>query len=296
VRPTLLLTRLIVGALFLASCGLARSQDAGVGIEPFLRLEKPKYVLGEAIRFWVGVKPRNSAPVPEELVKPCSLAITKPDGTIENQSVNPPPDRMRGAGWGGGWGFGKSQVMVGVYFLVLECGGEKTKPVELTVERNEIFDQIKAQFTFERSGEVSIGTPVPVILTVQNDSEYIIRFPERGVVGEGVGVSVDRAEPRSHSDLFYPWAKLSNSPFSVDTYSWDATATIPSIVLKPGEHFVQQFSVEDAYSFDRAGLYEITFSTVLPILAGEKNGPFVDLCPFRLPVVNTAQFTVMDSR
>src|ERR1700674_4232901 len=54
-------------------------------VTPILRLEKPKYLLGEAIRFWVGVEPKNSSPIPQEAWKPCSLEITKPDGSIETQ-------------------------------------------------------------------------------------------------------------------------------------------------------------------------------------------------------------------
>jgi hypothetical protein len=92
------LARLIV-VLFLALLGTfllpasrnrARSQEVAAGVEPILRLEKPKYVLGEAIRFWVGAEPRNSAVIPQTLRKPCSLAITRPDGTTETQPVGWP--------------------------------------------------------------------------------------------------------------------------------------------------------------------------------------------------------------
>jgi hypothetical protein len=36
------------------------SDNGAAGVEPVLRLEKPRYVEGEAIRFWVGVTPKNS--------------------------------------------------------------------------------------------------------------------------------------------------------------------------------------------------------------------------------------------
>jgi hypothetical protein len=235
--------------LLLISPNYALTQDKAAGIEPVIRLEKPQYVLGEAIRFWIGVKPKDSPVIAQEFRTPCSLAITKPDGTIEKQAVGWPVDGPMDRGWLGGWGFGKDEVTAGTYILVLDCAGEQTKPLDLAVERNNLLDQINAQFVFERSGTVNMGTRIPVTLTVQNNSEYTIRFPERGVVGEGVGVGVVRDDPKFHYDLFYPWEKLSSSPFSFDTYSWDVTATIPSVVLKPGEHFVQHFSVEDAYSF-----------------------------------------------
>ncbi len=274
----------------------ARSQEIGAGVEPILRLEKPKYVLGEAIRFWVGAEPRNSPVIPQTLRKSCSLAITRPDGTTETQPVGWPIDGMIDRGWSGGWGFPDEKVEAGSYLLVLECAGEKTKPLTLSVEKNDIIDQIKAEFHFERSGFVTMGTPVPVTLTVQNNSPQMIRFPQRGAMGEGVSLKVLRDNPGFRSDFFYPWEKLSNSPFSADTYTWKVATVIPSIVLKPGEHFEQQFLLAEAYSFDQPGKYEVTFATVLPVLVGNESGPFSELCPIRLPVVDKEKFTVSDAR
>jgi len=299
-----LLARLIV-VLFLIlfdtflltpSRNRARSQEIAASVQPILRLEKPKYVLGEAIRFWVGAEPRNSAVIPQTLRKPCSLTITRPDGTTETQSVGWPTDGMIDRGWSGGWGFADEKVEAGSYVLVLECANEKTKPLTLSVEKNDIFGQIKAEFHFERSGNVTMGTPVPVTLTVQNNSQHMIRFPQRGAMGEGVSLKVLRDNPGFRSDFFYPWEKLSNSPFSADTYTWKVATVIPSIVLKPGEHFEQQFLLAEAYSFDQPGEYEVTFATVLPVLVGDESGPFSELCPIRLPVVAKEQFTVSDAR
>src|SRR5882762_9393703 len=119
------------------------SENGAAGVEPVIRLEKPRYVEGEAIRFWVGVAPKNSSVIPEELRKPCSLSITKPDGARRVESVGWPVDGMLNHGWSGGWGFGEEKVEPGRYSLILECAGEKTPPVELIVERSEILDQIK---------------------------------------------------------------------------------------------------------------------------------------------------------
>jgi hypothetical protein len=299
-----LLTGLIV-AVFLVLFGnflltpsgnRARSQEVSVRVEPILRLEKPKYVLGEAIRFWVGVEPRNSAVIPQTLRKPCSLVITRPDGTTETQFVGWPSDGMIDRGWSGGWGFADERVEAGSYVLVLECAGEKTKPLTLSVEKNEILGQIKAEFHFERSGAITMGTPVPVTLTVQNNSAQMIQFPQRGAMGEGVSLKVLRDNPVFRFDFFYPWEKLSNSPFSANTYTWNVAAEIPSIVLRPGEHFEEQFLLADAYSFDRPGKYEVTFGTVLAVLVGDETGPFSELCPIRLPVVAKEQFAVSDAR
>jgi len=259
-------------------------------VTPILRLEKPKYLLGEAIRFWVGVEPKNSSPIPQEAWKPCSLEITKPDGSIETQSIGWPKDGMHDHGWSGGWGFGDSQT--GSYVLALECGGEKTEPVELVVEKISLSDQIKAEFHFERSGMIGMATPVSIALTVQNNSAHTIQFPQRGAMIEGISIRVIRAESAFQSDFFFPWQKLATSNTLPDTYTWDVASDIPSVVLRPGEHFEQRFALEDAYSFDQPGNYEVTFSTVLSVLVGDAGGPFAEICPIRLPVVATEKFTV----
>jgi hypothetical protein len=199
---------------------------------------------------------------------------------------------MPGHGWSGGWGFGEEKVEPGHYLLILECAGEKTPPVELIVDRSEILDQIKAQFRFERDGAIKKGTPVSVVMTVQNGSQAIIRFPRRGAMMEGVSLRIVRKEPAFQSDLFFPWEKLSYSSVMPDRYTWDMVSEVPSVVLQPGEHFEQPFLLEDAYSFDRAGDYEIRFGTVLSVLVGEKNGQFADLCPIRLPVTASATFVL----
>jgi hypothetical protein len=188
----------------------------------------------------------------------------------------------------GGCGLGDKPVEPGRYILVFECDGVKTPPTELVVVQNNVLRQIKAEFRFERKGLVSMDTPVPMVLTVENGTRTTIRFPQRGANMEGVTLSIDRKEPASSAGLFYPWEKLCQSNVTVDTYTWDAVSSIPSVVLRPGEHFEQRFLLKDAYSPDRAGDYEITIGTVLSILVGEKKGEFADMCPIRVPVTASA--------
>jgi hypothetical protein len=259
-RKARLFACLIVGTLLTVITGWSVvpssagifSENEPAGVEPVLHLEKPRYVEGEAIRFWVGVKPKNSTVIRVELWKPCLLNITKPDGTRRVDSVGWPKDGMLDHGWSGGWGFGEEKVEPGRYLLILECAGEKTPPVELIVVRSEILDQIKAEFRFERDGAITKSTHVPVVLAVQNGSQAIIRFPQRGAMMEGISLGIIRKEPVSHRALFFPWEKLSQSGVMPDTYTWDVASEIPSVVLQPGEHFEQRFLLEDAYSFDRA--------------------------------------------
>jgi hypothetical protein len=269
------------------------SQQGRGGIEPVLRLEKPRYVAGETVRFWVGVKPQNSQTIPEELRKPCSLSITKPDGTRRVDSVGWPVDGPVDRGWSGGWGFGDENVEPGVYELVLECAGEKTAAL-LVVERSEIVSEVKAQFRFERKGAVTRNARVPVVLTVDNGSQATIRFPQRGAMMENISLEIVLKEPPSHWALFYPWEKLSYTNVMPDTYSWDFPE-IPSVTLKPGEHFEQHFLLQDAFSFDQAGDYQVTFATVFSMLVGEKDGPFADVCPIKILATGSANFVVTDA-
>jgi len=280
--------------LFL-SVATSWSANKAPGVEPVLRLEKPRYVLGEVIRFWVGVMPKNSTVIPEELRKPCSLSITKPDGTQRVDSVGLPKDGILDHGWLGGWGFGEEKVESGRYLLVLECAGEKTPPVELIVERIDILDQIKIELRFEREGVVTKTTQIPVVVTVQNGSEATIRFPHRAAMMEGASLRTIRKEPAFRSDLFFPSQKLSHSNIMPDIYTWGVASEAASVVLQPGEHYEHHSLLDGAYCFDRAGNYEITIGTALSVLVGEKNGRFADLCPIRLPVTARADFVVSSS-
>lgn len=279
--------------LLLLPCSQAWAQEAGPGFEATLRLEKSAYVLGESVRFWVGVRSTNGRPIPEEVRnKPCRLFITKPDRSAETVSVAPALDQLlRATEHEGAMGLG-DKVEAGRYVLVWECSNQRTAPVELTVEKNPILDQIKTEFRFERTGAIKMGTSVPVIMRVENNSGYTIRFPQRGAMGEEVSVGAIREEPYSYSMTFYPDSKLSHSTSSPLTYTWDVATEIPSVVLRPGEHFEQTFLFEDAYSFDQPGNYRVMFSTVLQVLVGEKDGPFARICPIRFPASVVEQLVV----
>jgi len=279
------------GMLSLA-CAQAWTRGAKPSFEATLRLEKSVYVLGEEVRFWVGVRPTNARPVPDEVRNnPCRLFVTKPDRSTETLTVGPAPDQALGA-TGTEGGMGLDNIMAGTYTLVWECSNQKTTPVQLSVEKNEIFDQVKTQFRFERSGTIKMGTSIPVVMRVENNSAYTIRFPQRGAMGEEVSVGAIREEPSSYWMGFYPDSKLSHSTIAPLTYTWDVAAEIPSVVLQPGGHFEQKFLFEDAYQFDQAGNYRLMVSTVLQVLVGEKDGSFARICPIRFPASVVEQLVV----
>ena len=269
---------------------------------PILRLEKPKYVLGESIRFWIGVKCLNDdVLIPEEYWDTCFLGVTRPDGTVKTESVGWPIDGQLYRGWSGGWGFGKEKVQIGKYTLVFEFANKKTEPVELIVEELDVIKKIKATFDFRRSGDISKDTHVPVILTVQNNSKNQIHFPRRGVSDAYISIRVEREKPARMADFFYPLDKLRDSlkkdvsKTSFDIYNWNVAAKVPPIILKPGEHFEQELSLEDAYKFWGPGQYNVTFSTTLALLIGEKNGKFAAFCPIRFPVAGTEHFNIQET-
>lgn len=282
--------------LLLAAFGAidTSGQSTAQVIHPVLRLEKPKYLLGESIRFWVGAEPDGSGPIPDDLRKPCSLTVTKPDSHTEFQTIGWPKDGSPDWGWTGGWGI-KAEAP-GLYRLELECGGQRTEPVPLMVEEDEILHQLKATFEFEKSGPIEPGVRVPVVFSVVNDSAYPVRFPQRGVMMEGISISVKRDFPAYRSDFFYPWEKLRQVPISPDTYRWDSAAKIPSITLEPGKRFEQRLALEDAYQFEEPGDYIVTFSTAISVLVGDEQGPYANLCPIRVVAENSQAFAVSGRR
>ena len=259
---------------------------------PVLRLEKAKYVIGESIRFWVGVECLDDdAIIPEKYWNTCFLHITRPDGTIKKESVGWPMDGQLYRGWSGGWGFGKEKVQVGKYTLVFEFANKKTEPVELIVEELDVIKKIKATFNFQRSGNISKGEHIPIILTVQNNSKHVIQFPRRGVSDAYVSIRVKRQEPSMESAFFYPIERLKGT--LKNTYNWGRAVSVPPIVLQPGERFEQELSLEKAYELWGPGQYEVTFSTALALVVGEKNGKFATYCPIRLSIVATENFRVI---
>lgn len=259
---------------------------------PVLRLEKPKYVLGEAIRFWDGVKSldENTA-ISEEFWNTCFLHMTRPDGTVKKEKVFWPADGSLYRGWIGGHGFGKESVQVGKYILVFEFANKKTEPVELIVEKLDILDKVKAAFNFQRTGNVSEDEHIPIILTVQNDSNQVIQFPRRGVSDGYIYISVRRQEPAMRADFSYPYEKLI-APFK-NKYDVNRPSSVPLIILKPTEHFEQELSFEDAFRFWGPGQYQVIFGTTFELFIGEKNGKFAEYNPIRMAVEKTENFLVV---
>lgn len=267
------------------------------GFQPILKLPKPKYVLGESIFFWVGLQSATAnTPLPEEMVKarkPCSLNITKPNGSNETQLVGWPYDGDFTRGWLGGHGLTPSGA--GDYTLVLECSGISTAPVTLPVIKNSLPKQVKVALDFRKSGNLHRSASVPIAFDIRNDSPYYIQFPERGAMlsdltTDGVYLHIVRRDPPFTNDIFYPAEKLAKKSDPTGNPS-----KFPTITLVPGGHFEQQLYLEDAYKLDEPGEYEITISTVVTVFVRDSDGKLKDYAPVRLTAKQTASFTISDS-
>jgi hypothetical protein len=286
------ITGLMIVPFAMAESSNSEKEDNDSNAVPILRLEKPKYVLGETIRFWIGVKRINdNVIIPQKFWNSCFLYITKPDKTLKREPISWPVDGDPYRGWMGGCGLGEESVQIGKYTLVVEFAGKQTEPVELIVDDLDILKNIKAAFIFKRAGNISKDEHIPIVLTVQNNSENVIRFPKRGCSDAYISVSVGRREPAARADFFYPIKK--SSDISFDTYNWNTAGRIPEVILKKGESFEQELSLEDAYKFQGPGQYQVTFSTVLSLLIGEENDKFAEYSPLRLSVTATEKFQVV---
>jgi hypothetical protein len=273
----------------------ARRPPNGV---PIIRLNKSRFVLGESVFFWVGVKAVSRDPIPKEYQKTCRLIITRPDGTTRTEPVGWPVDGPEDAGWLGGWGWGSNETQPGRYTLIFEFAGQRTELVSLFVEDLPILKQIEAEFVFSRSGD---GLAIPdgnVTLIVSNISDQTLRFLQPDGFNSMVSVSLLKSDRSYRNDFFYPVESLSvggNSPaITFDTFTWDVASRAPSITIRPGETYRQEMPLRAALAEAAKGLsvhpgrYDVTFSTTLQILIGEKDGKWSEISPVRIPVSATA--------
>lgn len=276
-------------------CGLDVTYiGQGSEVDLTLELEKPAYVLGEAIRFWIGVSAKAGKTIPEGFRKTGYLHTTRPDGTTKTERIPWPIDGCPERGWRGGWGFGREGVQAGTYTLVLEFAGKRTEPVGLTVRELDVMKKISARFSFLKKGAVKMDEAIPVVFEVENGTPHLLRFPELGAQFTDISMRVTRETPPEGADFFYPHEKLPGAKvtLSMDGPAWAWLGRIPFVALKPGEEYEFHLSVEDAYRFPGAGKYNVEFMTVIPLLLGEADGEFAEVGAIRLPVESAETFTV----
>jgi len=273
----------------------ARRPPNGV---PIIRLDKSRFALGESVFFWVGVEATSRAPIPKEYQNTCRLIITRPDGTSKTEPIGWPADGPEDSGWLGGWGWGSNETQPGRYTLAFEYAGQRTELVSLFVEDLPILKQIEAEFVFSRSGE---GLAIPdgnVTLIVRNNSDQTLRFLQPGGFNSMVSVSLSKSDRSYRNDFFYPVESLpaggGGPAITFDTFTWDVASRAPSVTIRPGETYHQEMPLRAALAEAAEGLsvhpgrYDVTFSTTLRILIGEKDGKWSEISPVRIPVSTTA--------
>jgi hypothetical protein len=278
----------------------ARRSPNGI---PIIRLNKSRFVLGESVFFWVGVEAVSRDPIPEEYQKTCRLIITRPDGTTKTEPVGWPADGPPDTGWLGGWGLGSNETQPGRYTLIFEFAGQRTGLVSLFVEDLPILKKIEAEFVFSRSGDGLAVHDGNVTLIVRNNSDQTLRFLQPDGFNSMVSVSLSKSDRSYRNDFFYPVESLPvgrNSPvITFDTFTWDVASRAPSVTIRPGETYRLEMPLRAALaeaakgSLVHPGSYDVTFSTTLQILIGEKDGKWSEISPARIPVSAKAAIVIM---
>jgi hypothetical protein len=156
----------------------------------------------------------------------------------------------------------------------------------------------KAEFAFSRSSDGFASPDGYVTLIVDNGSDQVLRFPRPNGIDSMVSVSLIKADRSYHNAFFYP---VDRSPgqderpvISFDTFTWGVASQVPSVTIGPGETFRQEMPLRAALaeaakrSSIGPGRYDVTFSTVLQVLIGEKDGKWSEFSPVRIQVSATA--------
>lgn len=262
--------------------------------KPMLLLEKKVYVRGEAIRCWVGAGVAGNRPIPKKQWESCRLRVARPDGTCAMYPMGWPADGMIDMDGEGGWNFGEEDVEVGTNTLVFEFAGKQTEPIALVVRRLDVLDNLPAKFVFGKKGEVEQYETVPIVLKVENRTGHPARFAFFGTAGTPIALRVTRKDPPRRDDLFYPWTEPpgAEAQTSSRSSSWAVLGHMPFVTLPPGENYELALPLDKAYRFPGPGEYEVEFATTIPVLLGEADGAFADVCPIRLRVRSKETFVV----
>ena len=284
--------RLLVAAMGLWLVAVAGAA-APTGAEPTLALDKKIYVLGEAIRFWIGVARKGNEPIPEIYWSTCVLHVTRPDGTRADSAVSWPSDGALDLGWTGGQELREEEIQLGTYSLSFEFAGKQTPPVDLVVRELPALRDVAAEFVFGARGAVGADDAIPVVLRVANHTPQLLRFPVFGAIGTTISLRIYRTDPPRGESLFYPdeWLPDPKAVACPEAPGWRHLAHTPFIALPPGETYEVGLSIRPADRFWGPGEYEVEFTTTIPLLLGEPDGEFADVCPIRLRVSAKEDFT-----
>jgi hypothetical protein len=255
---------------------------------PILELEKPVYLLGESIRFWIGV---HAEYVPEALRESGVLHWVNPDGSQMDEHVGWPADGNPARGWKGGWGFEKRSPSPGRYVVSFEFAGQKTADQQFEIVPNSILGSIDARWSFEPARVNYSGA---VLLHVENNSGRVLRFAKPGLMGSEVSLHVRTLQTLYSEDTFVPQSAILQPDeipsISFDRIDWETQSKWPMITLPAGGSGERKLALRSIYPFRDGQEYEMTISTVLTVFVGERDDSDAQLFPLRIPVSATARF------
>jgi hypothetical protein len=261
---------------------------------PTLQLEKPVYVVDEAIRFWIGVT--ADSPIPQELWSSCILHWTHPDGSRTDEHVDSPRDGDASMGWGGGWGFGTKSPSLGHYVVSFEFAGQRTADQTFKVVPNPFADSIEAHWIFVETKSGGDVHSRGVFLHVENKTGRVLHFAKPGLTGSEVSLHIKQFQPTSSEYSSVPSSALLQPDeipsFSLanDRLEWSNQMRWPMVAVPDGGSADRNLALPSVHSFRDGQEYEVTISTVLTVFVGERDDVDAQLFPLRIPVSGTARF------
>lgn len=269
---------------------VALSQEITAAV-PTLQLEKPVYVAGESVRFWVGVN--SEVDIPEAFRSSCILHIVRPDGSRIDRHESWPIDGATSRSWKGGDGIGEQAPSPGRYVVSFEFAGRKTADQAFEIVENPLLRSIEARFVFYDIGSGGIHARA-ASLHVENRTGRVLRYAKLGLYGSEVWLNVKEFQPPSTVSVSVPRSALPRASeipsFSFEKLDWGNRAKWPMIALPDGGSADREIALQSAYSFRDGREYEVTIGTVLTVFVGERDDPDAQLFPLRIPVSASERF------
>jgi hypothetical protein len=261
-------------------------------LRPSIELEKPVYVAGESIRFWIGVT--ADADIPEALRQSAVFHTVWPDGTRTDEHVSWPADGNTSRGWKGGWGFGNRSPSPGHYVVWFEFAGQKTTDRSFDIVPNPFSNSIAARWIFTNTKSGGSDHVRGALLHIDNRSDRALRVAKPGLLGSEVWLDVKAFQTPSSASTFIPQSAMLRSDeipsFSVDKLDWNNQSKWPMIAMPAGGAADRSLTLASSYKFRDGQEYEITIGTVLTAFVGEPGDSDAQLFPLRIPVSATARF------
>jgi hypothetical protein len=271
--------------------GVVGSSQQIPAFGPTLQLEKPIYVAGESIRFWIGVSAR--ADIPEALRQSGVVHIAGSDGSRIDQQISWPTDGNPSRGWKGGWGFGARSTSPGRYVVWFEFAGQKTGNQSFEIVANPFSNSMEARWIFAdtKAGDNHVRS---ASLHIENRTGRVLRVANPGLLGSEVWLNVTVFQPLASASIPVPQSALLGAgeipSFSFDKLDWDNQSRWPMLIVPGGGSTDRNLLLQSSYPFRDGGEYEVTINTVLTVFVGERDDFDAQLFPLRIPVSRTARF------